>query len=138
MGIFLEPPRSASHGSRVDAYVQDTIEKQRYLVTTNYVITELVVLLSSRYHLPRQEVIRAINTLRKDTSIEIIHVDEVLHDESWRLIEVRLDKEWSQVDASSFVVMKRYGMTQALTSDHHFAQAGFTCIPGHTTRGSRS
>ena len=40
-----------------------------------------------------------------------------------------LFKEWSLVDASSFVVMTRYGMTEALTTDYHFTQAGFARLP---------
>jgi predicted nucleic acid-binding protein len=28
------------------------------------------------------------------------------------------------VDASSFILMRRMGMTEALTNDHHFEQAG--------------
>jgi predicted nucleic acid-binding protein len=36
-----------------------------------------------------------------------------------------LDKEWSLVDAASFVVMKERGLTEALTADHHFEQSSF-------------
>ncbi len=39
------------------------------------------------------------------------------------------DKGWSLVDAASFVVMRRHGMTEALTTDHHFDQGGFTRLP---------
>ncbi len=37
----------------------------------------------------------------------------------------RQDKEWSLVDCASFVVMQQRGIFEALTSDHHFEQAGF-------------
>jgi len=99
------------------------------LVTTNYIITELVALLSSRYHLPRQQVIMAINAIKMDASVEVVHIERAMDDEAWALLEARLDKEWSLVDASSFIVMKRFGMTEALTTDHHFTQAGFIRVP---------
>jgi predicted nucleic acid-binding protein len=37
----------------------------------------------------------------------------------------RLDKEWSLVDCASILVMLSEGITEALTHDHHFEQAGF-------------
>jgi hypothetical protein len=40
----------------------------------------------------------------------------------------RLDKEWSLTDCISFVVMEDHGLTDALTNDHHFEQAGFTIL----------
>ncbi|SRR5258708_26316311 len=113
----------------VDAFIRQTVKARRHLVTTNYILTELVVLLSSRYHRPRQKVITAINAIKAEPMVEIIHIDQTLDNEAWRLLEARLDKEWSLVDASSFVVMKRYGITQVLTTDHHFTQAGFIRVP---------
>ena len=97
--------------------------------TTNYIITELVALLSSRYHLPRQQVIKVINAIKADIAVEVVYIEKSTDDEAWALLESRLDKEWSLVDASSFIVMKQFGMTQALTTDHHFTQAGFIKVP---------
>ncbi len=111
------------------ALVQRTVNQHRSLVTTNYIITELVALLSSRYHLPRQQVITAINAIKVDTAVEMVYIEQSIDNEAWTLLEARLDKEWSLVDASSFVVMRRFGITRALTSDHHFSQAGFIRIP---------
>jgi predicted nucleic acid-binding protein len=42
------------------------------------------------------------------------------------LFSQRPDKEWSLTDCISFVVMQDYGVTDALTSDGDFEQAGFT------------
>ncbi len=40
----------------------------------------------------------------------------------------RLDKDWSLTDCISFAVMQERSLTEALTSDHHFEQAGFTAL----------
>jgi predicted nucleic acid-binding protein len=40
----------------------------------------------------------------------------------------RLDKEWSLTDCTSFVVMREYAASDALTTDHHFEQAGFNVL----------
>ena len=54
-----------------------------------------------------------------------IPIDEQLDVRAWELLENRLDKTWSLVDCASFVVMEQRGLTDALTTDHHFEQAGF-------------
>ena len=41
------------------------------------------------------------------------------------LFAQRPDKEWSLTDCISFVVMREHGLSDALTADHHFEQAGF-------------
>jgi hypothetical protein len=37
----------------------------------------------------------------------------------------RMDKDWSLTDCVSFVVMEEMALTDALTGDRHFEQAGF-------------
>lgn len=121
--------RQAALHPAILTLVKNTVAQRRHLVTTNYIITELVALLSSRYHLPRQQVIQVVNAIKTNDAVEVIYIERSIDDQSWALLEARLDKEWSLVDASSFVVMNRFGMIQALTTDHHFTQAGFVCVP---------
>jgi len=111
--------------TKVVTIVQGAVLRRRHLATTNYILTELVALLSSRFHLPRKEVIKAMNALKSDAAVEIVHIDASMDNQAWQLLEARVDKEWSLVDASSFVLMKQFGITEALTTDHHFTQAGF-------------
>jgi len=40
----------------------------------------------------------------------------------------RPDKDWSLTDCISFQVMAELGLSEALTSDHHFEQAGFKAL----------
>jgi len=44
------------------------------------------------------------------------------------LFRQRPDKEWSLTDCISFVVMRDASLTEALTGDHHFEQAGFSAL----------
>jgi uncharacterized protein len=119
----------------VVALMRLAVIQQRKLITTNYIIHELVALLTSRYHVPRPQVIRAINAIKMDTTVEVVHIDRTIDDEAWRLLETHLDKHWSLVDACSFTIMRHFGMREALASDHHFEQAGFVKLL-HTSSSS--
>jgi predicted nucleic acid-binding protein len=53
-------------------------------------------------------------------------VDQTLHQQAMTLLSNRLDKDYSLCDAVSFVLMRKHGITEALTTDKHFVQEGFT------------
>jgi len=99
--------------------------QQPSVLTTNYIITELVALLTSPLRTPRPQAIAFINSLKTSPYIEIVHVDARLDEQAWQLLSNRPDKTWSLVDCSSFVLMQERGIMDALTTDHHFEQAGF-------------
>lgn len=95
------------------------------LVTTNYVVAELVALLSSPIRIPRDKSIRFIESIKNSSLVDIVHITEDLDAKSWDLLKNRADKTWSLVDCSSFVVMRENDISESLTADHHFEQAGF-------------
>ncbi|MBN1937042.1 MAG: type II toxin-antitoxin system VapC family toxin [Anaerolineae bacterium] len=103
-------------------------QQGRKLYTTNYILTELVALLISPLRIPRITTIEFIESLKTSPFIQIIHVDAVLDERAWQLFKQRDDKNWSLVDCASFVLMRDMGITQVLTTDHHFEQAGFVCL----------
>lgn len=99
-------------------------QQNRCVVTTNYVLSELVALFT-RFRISRLTVLNYIEIIRSSAWVEIVHIDESLDKEAWELLANRRDKEWSLVDAASFVVMQKRNITEALTADHHFEQANF-------------
>ena len=62
--------------------------------------------------------------------VEIVWVDQSLHDRALLLVDARRDKSYSLCDAVSFVLMKERGILDALTTDHHFEQEGFQSLLG--------
>jgi hypothetical protein len=100
-------------------------QQQRQVVTTNYILAELAALMSSPLHLPRPSIIAFLEGIKNSPYVDVIHVDQSLDEKAWELMEQRLDKDWSLVDCASFVLMQQHGITEALTTDHHFEQAGF-------------
>ena len=95
------------------------------IVTTNYVLAELVALLHSPLGIPHSRRVEVIEAIRSAGSLEVAHVDQDLDEKAWGLYKRRSDKSWSLVDCTSFAIMRSRGISQALTEDHHFDQAGF-------------
>jgi hypothetical protein len=108
------------------AQITNDLRRQGHrLITTNYVVTELVAVLHSPLRVPRQTAIEFVEAVKTSPGVQVIHVDEGLDSEAWELLKARPDKTWSLVDCTSFVLMRRMGILEALTADHHFEQAGF-------------
>jgi predicted nucleic acid-binding protein len=63
--------------------------------------------------------------MEQDPRFMIIPWEERVYAEALSLFRNRPDKAWSLTDCMSFVVMRERGITEALTTDHHFRQAGF-------------
>jgi predicted nucleic acid-binding protein len=114
--------------AQVADILQQAAKHGRRLITTSYVILELITLLE-RYRFSRARALEGINAIKATSGVLLLHVDEATDAEAWGLLEARLDKSWSLVDATSFVVMRRFGIGEALTTDHHFEQAGFMRLP---------
>ena len=120
----LVDPSQSFHSMTADIY-RSARNQSRRMLTTNYVLTELVALMTSPLRFPRAKMIAFIESLKTSPYIEVLHVDAGLDEEAWQLLKSRQDKEWSLVDCASFVVMRRRKLVEALTTDHHFEQAGF-------------
>jgi uncharacterized protein len=96
----------------------------RQRLTHSYILAELIALAEAR-RLPRLATLTFVTDLSDNPDIETIWVDEVLHRRAMALLQARLDKTYSLCDAVSFVLMRERGITDALTTDHHFDQEGF-------------
>ncbi len=99
------------------------------LLTTEYVLVELAdALVSEHLRVKTSPVIRA---LKSDPAVQIVGADTGLMDRGMELYATRTDKRWSLTDCISFVAMRDAGAVDALTSDHHFEQAGFRALLRH-------
>lgn len=63
-----------------------------------------------------------------NSNIVVVALDDELYTAGSQLYRTRPDKDWSLTDCISFVVMRREGITEALTGDHDFEQAGFVAL----------
>lgn len=103
---------------------QDFFRQAKSLVTSNYVLTEFLPLVMSR-KLHRTSSLFFLQHLVLLPRLTLVWVEEATHQKAMRLIENRLDKDYSICDAVSFVIMRERGILEALTTDKHFEQEGF-------------
>lgn len=116
---------SESHHQQATRWFKQARQQRQEMVTTNYVLLELVALLTSPLRVPRPKLFDYVDGIRTASYLRLVHVDEATDAAAWALLKSREDKSWSLVDATSFVVMQQLGLQEALTTDHHFEQAGF-------------
>lgn len=95
-------------------------------VTTSWVLTELAD--SMAYPSRRGAFLRLLNSLRANPLCTIVPPSQALFDQGLDLYASRSDKGWSLTDCISFVVMRQHGLTDALSGDRHFEQAGFKAL----------
>lgn len=76
----------------------------------------------------REQFEQVLVRLRSESDAKIVPPEPDLFDSGCQLYISRPDKEWSLTDCTSFVVMERERLTDALTADRHFEQAGFHAL----------
>jgi predicted nucleic acid-binding protein len=119
--IAIIAPNDASHDQ-----AKKLARQSLHLVTTAWVMTELAAYLSNGPN--RSLFTKLLATVRGSAAIDFVAATQELFDLGAQLYGQRPDKGWSLVDCISFVVMEREGLTEALTADHHFKQAGFNTM----------
>lgn len=130
MTVFLDTSYLVALLRRRDAHHLGAIRLRPVfdgpLVTTEFVLLELLDSLAGSTLRPRA--ISAVHNIRSESRVNVIAASPSLFRDGLDLLEARPDKGWGLTDCTSFVVMQREGLTEALTADRHFEQAGFKAL----------
>lgn len=115
----------AAHHKAVE--ISRTIRRKR--ITTTWVLTEVGDAMSlSENRRAFSEFYNLVNLVKQSPLITVIPATDELFERGVELFSRRLDKEWTITDCISFVVMDDSGLSDALTGDRHFEQAGFAAL----------
>jgi predicted nucleic acid-binding protein len=120
--IALLSPTDLRHAKAVE-WSESWLGRQ---VVTEYVLVELGAALSRGRD--RSLFVPFVETLLADSGTSFIPASASLFRRGLALFGARNDKSWSLTDCISFVIMKQRRLTDALTTNRHFEQAGFTAL----------
>ena len=115
------------HHKAAAAHWRSLLKSPRRLVTSSYVLVEVVTLLNNRRS--HSKAVELGNNLLSSRLFNVVHENEELFYEAWHYFQKYKDKRYSLTDCVSFVLMKKLGIEEALTFDKHFTQAGFKTLP---------
>lgn len=117
--IALVRPEDENHQSSLEF---DRHFSGQYL-TSEFVLIELGNWLADPRN--RGVFLEICRVLRSDPRTTILPASSDWAARGLLLYGQRLDKHWSFIDGISFEMMRDHELTDALTTDHHFRQAGF-------------
>jgi len=134
--FFLDTSFLQALHNRADQLHQRALEWNRRAVRARQVVSTEAVMVefgNALGAIDRSKAAEAIERFLNASSanggvVRIIPVDTDLLRRGLKLYSSRGDKDWGLTDCISFVVMREMGVTDALTADRHFVQAGFRAM----------
>ena len=96
-----------------------------HLYTVDEVLAEFLTACSSSGTRIRQRAGQTVRTALQDRQWTVFPQSRSSLLDALTLYEARPDKEYSLTDCIAMQTMRREGLTEVLTNDHHFTQEGF-------------
>lgn len=112
-----------THHARAIQLWKDIAEQRTPCLTTNFVVAELLTLLTYRFGTTA-----GLQVAREIYGSHRLHIFSITTDielQGLEWLERLSDQIFSMTDATSFAVMATRKLTTAFTFDHHFTVAGF-------------
>jgi len=95
-------------------------ENRDRLVTSDYVVDEVLTLLKTRFS--AQGSIRAGQALFSEHFSQLVYLTSEDVERAWKIFRSHADKRWSFTDCASLAVMERMRISRAFAFDRHFSQ----------------
>lgn len=123
--VALLSPRDVLAGS-VDRFSRTTPDLR--ILTSEMVLVEVLNFFAGSGPRSRRTAVETVRRLGHAQSVDVVPQTSWLFHEATSLFASREDKDWSLTDCATMILMREHGLTDILTADHHFAQAGFTTL----------
>ena len=115
----------SNHSTARDA-VTRLVQAGRRIITTDYVVTETINLANARGG--TVVATRVLDLIEQSAGIRVEWIGVERFDAAKKFFRKHSDHGYSFTDCTSFVVMRELRLIEALTTDHHFVEAGFRVL----------
>jgi uncharacterized protein len=98
------------------------------MVTSQMVLVEMLAFYADKGSALREAAASVASNFSADPNATVIPQTSLQFQEALSHYRQRGDKDWSVTDCASFLLMREAGISEALTHDVHFQQAGFIAL----------
>jgi len=123
--IALLNPRDALHEKARQASA--SLGRTR-IITSEVVLAEVLNAFASKGDLLRMATCVLVDRIRSNPNAETVPMTSSAFRQALELYRSRADKTWGLTDCTSFLIMEQKGVTDALSADRDFQQAGFKAL----------
>ena len=102
--------------------------KRHRIVTSEMVFTELLNAFAGKGDILRVRTCELIGQIRSNPNTMVVNMSHFGFDMAMQLYRARTDKTWGLTDCTSFIIMEEEDLTDVLTADRDFQQAGFRAL----------
>ena len=118
----LAAKRDVAHEAAVSTFAR-LLRTQRPIVTTDYIVDEALTLTKARTNATVS--LELLDRIESSATIRMEFVNVNRFEAAKLFFRKHADHGYSFTDCTSFIVMRELKITEALTTDGHFAEAGF-------------
>lgn len=125
-GLYALADHSDSYHAQAEERVRKLIESGARLVLTDYIVDEACTL--TKVRAGSDAALRLLEIVERSRAIDMVWIGVEHFEAAKALFRKHADHGYSFTDCTSFVVMDKLRIRDALTSDHHFVEAGFRIL----------
>lgn len=123
--IALLNPKDSLHAQALE--VSATLGRSR-ITTSEMVLAEVLNAFAGKGEALRAAACSLVDRIRSNPNAEIVPMTSSAFRDAMERYRTRVDKTWGVTDCTSFLIMEQKGITDALSGDRDFQQAGFHAL----------
>ncbi len=122
-GLYALADRRDPARSAAERCVAKLIKSGTALIITDYIIDETCTLAKARA--ASYGALKLLEVVERSQAFRLVWIGEERFEAAKAFFRKHADHDYSFTDCTSFVVMRELKLREALTTDRHFAEAGF-------------